>query len=130
MLTRVKMNESGLRSSLAASLSLLMLWGWAATPLCVCRCAHASPAPPACHRHASHATERSTHPCEHACATMSADRSAEVVATPASPDPAPASTPIVSSWVRTPPVVLRRTQPIERDVGPPLPATLFQILRS
>ena len=130
MFSRVKTNESGLPSTVAASLSLLMLWGWVAAPLCVCRCAHASSAPAACHRHASHATDRSTHPCEHACATMTVDRSAEIVAAPASPDPAPASAVIVSPLVWTPPSAPPRARPIERDVGPPQPAPLFQILRS
>jgi hypothetical protein len=130
MLSRAKTNWTGPRSSVAASLSLLMLWGWVAAPLCACRCAHAGAVESACHRHASHAPDRSAHPCEHACAKANVESSADLVATPASPEAPQSTTPVVFALAWRPSAAPRLAGAIERDVGPPLPVPLFQILRS
>src|SRR5262249_48584456 len=121
MLRRPKANDIVARALLAAPLSILLLVSSIAPSLCLFRCVHAAPAPPSCHHHSSGSPRRAGHPCEHACTTAGPERSADLVAQPSAPKTAAGSTAValVATW--SPPIDSPTIDPIEHDVGPPLP---------
>jgi hypothetical protein len=129
------------RSLRGANLSFafaVLLFGVAAAPFCRCNCdehgAAAAAEAPSCHGHAGHhgAKPAPGHPCEHAgCSGVSATipvLPGQSLLASAPEAPVAATFAPLALHVVTDEVALMRPR-LDRDVGLPVPTSLFTILR-
>jgi hypothetical protein len=115
----------------------VILFGLVAAPFCRCNCGDhdtaAAAEAPACHAHAEHgkAESPSDHSCPHAgCAGLTAvipQLPAQGSIASSAPSVVDVFLPSALDVIPTRLVLMRPG--IERDVGPPIPAPLFSILR-